>query len=225
MENYMRIMILAMGRTGHHAILQWIINGLEGKVKVKHNCRNGWDEGKLIPNKTRYHKRDQDKEHEIYTIEDFHLPLWDKIKDFERFDRVIIIVRSPRNWLASSIACEGHANDFLDEAPKGLPELPVSRIGAYKEYLKMSEIWHDAIVFTPINYDRWYDKKYTKRTYATLINIENVPTPEQCKFSSFKRPFKHTEDRSEHLNKKQKRRFQRLYDKDLQHYQEMFWKK
>lgn len=218
----MKIMILAMGRTGHHAVLQWIVNGLEGCVFVNHNCGLVMKNGKFTPHKvTVQGDIDFKIRHSIYTIEDFHLPLWNKIKGIEKFDKVISVVRSPRNWLASSIACKGWANDYLDVAPENEPVLPVSRIKAYTKYL---EDWLNGfVVETSINYDQLITNPQYRQLYVNELGIKCTDVPEQCKFSSFKKPYDHTEDRSKLLNKKQKRRFNRLYNDYLKSMQEKWW--
>ena len=220
----MKILVLFMGRSGGHAVVRWIANGLEGTVMFHSNCINGWKDKKLEPNKIVTEKADEYGEeiHTIKSIEDFHLPLWYELKGFETFDKVIAVIRSPRNWLASSIAIGGWANDYLTKAPKDCRRLPVSRIEAYKYYYTMGIIYGlDGV----LNYDKWVTDKEYRYQLAQDLNIECTPLPEQCKFSSFRRPYDHTGDRTKYLKPKQKKRFEKLYDKELQEMQESLWKK
>jgi hypothetical protein len=158
--------------------------------------------------------------HTICTVEDFHLPLWEKVSKFEQFDKVLAVVRSPRNWLASSIACMGVANDYLDVVPENIRQLPVSRIDAYKGYF-LDKIIMKSV--SRISYNMWLDNDEYRRQKACEFGIKETGVPDQCKFSSFKRPYGHNGDRRRFLNRKQKCRFDRLYDKDLQYIQGQYF--
>ena len=221
----MKFLILACGRTGQHAIIRWIAEGLDGPVAIHHNCKNWWDRGELRANRVTGTGKRRKNPHIIKNIEDFYLPLWDNIKEFEKFDHIITIVRSPRNWLASSIAAQGWANDYLDAAPENYPPLPVSRIKAYKMYLEHCALMWPMKDVKVLDYDKWVDNLSYRKRIAKVLNISCVKKPDQCKFSSFKRPFNHTEDRSKLLGKKKQRRFKSLYDNFLKEMQESLWTK
>jgi hypothetical protein len=220
----MKIMIMSMARCGHHAVIQWIAEGTKETVKIRHNCLNGWDKKELNPNKVTYHEGGR-KNHTIATLEDFHLPLWHKLKRFEKFDKVITVVRSPRNWLASSIASPGWANDYLEEPPEYTKELPVSRIDAFKVYLMHYIGEYDADNVFPVDYDRWILNEKYRNKVANELEIECVDLPKHCKFSSFRIQGDYTKDRSKLLKGKRKERFDLLYDGYLIMMQGEHWSK
>lgn len=209
-----------MGRSGLHAIIRWIANGLGGTVHLHSNCKKGWKDKRFVPTKiVKEAQGDRKQSHVIKSIEDFYLPLWDGLDmaSFEKFDKIVTIVRSPRNWLASSIAVGGWARDYLEKAPDGEPELPVSRIDAYKSYFGSSR------QHIRINYNYWLEYNSNRNHIANTLWIKNVPVPEQCKFSSFKRPYNHNEDRYKLLSPKQRKWFNKMYDKGLERIQEEYF--
>ncbi len=228
-----KMMLLGMGRSGTHAIIQWIANGMGGVVRQENNCFNGWKEKKLIYNSLKITGKGE-AVGIIKSIDDFHLPLWDKLGmgGWEEFDHIITVVRSPKNWLASSIAAGGWADDYLDRAPEDEVELPVNRINAYMDYLEDYNVWHQDIssgyLFNPlhisINYDKWFnDNDYRRGIAGKFFKNPNVEKPKHCKFSSFKNNHDYTGDRSLLLNKIQKKRFDNLYKGMLQVYQERYF--
>lgn len=209
----MKFLVLAMGRTGHHAVIKWISDGLDGLCEMHNNCKNGWGEKKFIPMKkicdTSY------PVHTIKNIEDFYLPLWNekKMEDWEKFDKVILVVRSPSNWLASSIAAGGWAKDYLLVAPSCEPELPVSRITAYKKYFTYEiKIGY----FIMVKYDNLLISDSYRKNLAEYIGIKDTSMPKHCKFSSFGKNHDYTGNRYGLLNKNQKRLFDSLWDYELQ---------
>lgn len=217
----MKYMVLAMGRTGHHAIIQWILENLSGKVTIANNCTNGWEHHKHLPRKTIIVNSPGEGEHTISNIEDFYLPLWKKynMDDWENYDHIITVKRSPKNWLASSIAAGGWANNYLDQKPPTKEkELFVDRITAYIKYLQNYKFTKQKVVL--INYDYWCDfEKYRigKGDQIGLQNAKNIPA--HCKFSSFGKNRDYTGDRYNLLSEEQKNRYdkqsQRIVEKGL----------
>ena len=202
-----KMMLLGMGRSGTHAVIQWIANGMGGVVRQENNCFNGWKEKKLIYNSLKI-TGEGEAVGIIKSIDDFYLPLWDKlgIGGWEEFECKISVIRSPRNWLASSIATGGWANEYLDKTPNDEKESPVNRIEGYKYY-------RDNSFGVRVNYDKWCLNDNYRGTIANMLGITNNPTPKHCKFSSFGKNHDYTGDRYELLNKKQKKRFDKLFQK------------
>jgi hypothetical protein len=222
----MNAMILHMGRSGGHAIIEWVCQNLPGRVALAHNCIKGWEQKQFIPKKTKEYSNPGDGIHTVSTIEDFHLPLWKKYEmDHwnQQFDKIITVVRSPRNWLASSIAAGGWAEKYLDKAPKDAIELPVSRVEAYLCYFNLEEIVENFEIqlHQIIMYDRFLQGDLWKTIYAEMVGIDpKSPRPKHCKFSSFGKNHDYTGDRYELLNYDQKKRFDQLYKGELKRYQE-----
>lgn len=219
-----------MGRCGGHALIQWIAENLPGNVEIRNNCHKGWSQRRFEPMVTRNIANAGEGNHRISNIEDFYLPLWHKCKMNnwkEKFDYIITVTRSPKNWLASSIKCGGWANDYLDTAPKNEIELPVSRIDAYIKYLfgdfDFGYSRYDAW-FQNINYDKWcQDGSYRELLSRKILGRSIIKKPGHCKFSSFGKNHDYTGDRSLLLNKNQKKRFDNLYKGLLQIYQERYF--
>lgn len=213
----MKFMVLHMGRSGGHAIIRWIAQGLDGTVILENNCVNGWSNKKHIPNKKVKMVNQGEGSHVIRNIEDLYLPLWKSyhMDAFDRYDCKIIIIRSFDNWLASSIAADGWAKDYLSIRPRHRPiELPVCRLEAYLHYDNVAN--NPFSSFTRISYDEWYASDSYRDHIAKLLTIKNTEMPKHCKFSSFGKNRDYIGDRKSLLNNSQKalhKRLSKLYTK------------
>lgn len=203
----MKIMVLHMGRSGGHGVIKWVIDALPGVVVFGNNCILGWEDKKHIPKKVIVYG-DSDKFIDtVKSIEDIYLPVFFEkdMRHWDKYEKIITIVRSPKNWLASSIAAGGFANEYLDK-PSNEIELPVSRIEAYFSYFDYAHHWR-------VFYDRWMkDDKY-KESLSRVLGIVNTNRPGHCKFSSFGKNHDYMGNRYKLLNKYQKRRFAGLWEK------------
>ena len=95
----MNYLVLAMKRSGHHAIMNWI--QAFTRQPIYNNCCFGWPEKKLLTMRGRKEAVDG-----ITNIEDFNSDYW-KEYDFPSFQfledcKVIVFIRNLSNWLASS---------------------------------------------------------------------------------------------------------------------------
>lgn len=101
---------LAMSRSGHHGVLNWLIRQFEGKVLHHNHATKGWDKGEFSLSMHQYrHKTPGPHRAEIFSIEDFDPPDWQKydmanFRQLREADevRVALVVRDPFNWIASS---------------------------------------------------------------------------------------------------------------------------
>ncbi|HUX57137.1 MAG TPA: hypothetical protein VMV77_09190 [Bacteroidales bacterium] len=215
-----------MGRVGGHAIIEWICQNLPGNVFFKNNCSRGWEKKRFNPKigKTKNYSNEGNGDHLVLSIEDFYLPLWEKHKmgDWKiKFDHIIAVIRSPKNWLASSIAAGGWLTDYLGTTPDNEVVLPVNRIDAYLYYFNGN--FPNTYNFA-INYDKWCnDISYRESLSKTIFKKLIVKKPKHCKFSSFGKNHNYTGDRSLLLNEAQKKRFDNLYIGKLKIYQEKYF--
>ena len=265
----MKIMILAMGRSGSSAIKAWVLQNLLGAVTFYNNCTRGWGYRKFIGRKARSHTTkkgnpcsacqnektvieihgkdmcyccgNEVQHSEVYSIEDFYLPLWNKYHMSswkQQFDKVITIVRSPRNWLASSILAPTHLgidykDKYLDSDVRkgGNYEIPGTRIDAFEKYIELYEsmiknfttdVVPNCIV---VNYDKWCDDKQYRMVLAKAIGLKGYKKPDHCIFSSFGHNHNYTSNRYLLLSKDQKKRFDNLYNNTiLRRFQEKYFK-
>lgn len=221
----MKIMVLHMGRSGGHAVIEWICRNLDGRVVFGNNCINGWDRQEFIPNKAikEYKNNDDNTIHIVKSIEDFHLPLWERYKmnKWEKFDVILTVIRRPSNWLASSIAAKGFANEYLDKPPENSKELSVSRIEAFLVYcnnlFNNKYLKYNQTKVSPILYDKLIEHDKYRGTASFFIGLDELVNemPEHCKFSSFGKNYNYTGNRYNLLNKRQKKRFDKLFVGEL----------
>ena len=226
----MNIMIIAMGRSGYHAIATWICRNLLGNVLYCNNCTNGWDNKEFDPKKGNmgqklYENTDSNEWNNVYSLEDFYLPLWkeyDMSNFIPRFDFIVMVVRNIDDWLSSSIACGDWANEYLDKSPENEIELPVTRIDAYKKFLEFKTknrketgfLYENVIT---VSYDEWVKDDDCKKGLAQFIgfDIKYMDQP-YCKFSSF-----YGKGRFENYKNDYFDRIKLLKKKDLARYYEL----
>jgi hypothetical protein len=166
-----KILLLAMGRSGHHAIINWIAQNHSGPVEHHNHCCLGWENKTLLPWKNRidkYNKKMAGEKMIIKNIEDFDMDDFDLIKDFDfvKGAQVYIILRDHYNWIASSFKTGGYAKEKMNaplENQRG--ELKPSR----KElWIKQAEHALNN-KFQSINYNKWtLDKSYRTELCSDL---------------------------------------------------------
>lgn len=169
----MNYLVLAMKRSGAHAIVNWV--QAHTQQKKYNNACFGWEDRKLL---TMVGKKEATEG--IANIEDFNMD------DFEKFDFplfpflneaiVLLVVRSANNWLASCYRRKlqtridhmdvykfldtTYTNDRKDESP--------SRMDLYAkqlEYLKDRQ-------FVVVEFDKWFQSKDYRKFLADKLHFE-----------------------------------------------------
>ena len=140
----MNYLVLAMKRSGHHVIINW----LKAFTGLKHynNVCFGWEDKKLLTMKGKKEAKEG-----IANIEDFNMDDWEKF-DFPSFPflkncKVIVVVRSSDNWLASCYQRKFQNNEEWKDVYKYLNKKYIndskrkspSRIELYCKYLERME--------------------------------------------------------------------------------------
>jgi hypothetical protein len=159
-----RVLIFAMGRSGHHAIINWIAKNHTGRVEHHNHCCLDWDKGEINPWKGRvdiYNETLLGEEMIIKNIEDFDMDDFSIISDFDFVKRssIYVVVRDHYNWIASSFKVGGYARDKMNTNFK-------DQRGSLKEsrkamWIKQMESCLSDDMFGNINYNSWVlDKTY-----------------------------------------------------------------
>jgi hypothetical protein len=153
-------LIFAMSRSGHHAVINWIMVNTTKKVTHFNNCIKGWDKGDIQPLNGKVEtQKGVDGHITLRNIEDMdihNIPKLPKIGDY----RIITINRDPLNWICSSIKNGGHTNVNLDnEWTDEVGNKMRNRIAAYKDLMIISKVQE----VIDINYNDWFsDEEYRK---------------------------------------------------------------
>jgi len=178
----MNYLVLAMGRSGHHAIIDWIGERCYGEAVHYNNVIRGWEYGELIPNKNKVRKLNNSdgKENSIYSIEDVPADEMEKLDPYY-FNQLkntvaIIVIRDPRNWLASSIKIGGDAYNYLDK-PINKDRLYCSRIDAYKSHLHeaLGNTYNIKMPRTFVLYDKWFECSEYRDIVSFRLGLINIP--------------------------------------------------
>lgn len=156
--------ILAMKRSGHHAVMEWIVNGLDSNVYYCPNVNSG--EKKSYINKIQKVKSAEGHSSNIliYNIEDYDpsrnfsilLPYATNTSD-------ILIIREPLNLFSSRL----HAKKKL---PKNTPgQLVGSR--AFSIYKKQFSMIEKVDIF--IYYDKWVAKEEYRFSLKEKLGMQS----------------------------------------------------
>lgn len=114
----MNYLVLAMKRSGHHLIMNWI--AAHTKQEIYNNVCNGWKDKKLLTMVGQ-----KEFKNGIANIEDFNFTSWGKYRlgSFPSLKsaKILLVLRDPQNWLAScykrkeSNGCYRDVYEFLDK--------------------------------------------------------------------------------------------------------------
>lgn len=164
-------LVLGMKRSGHHAIINWIGDNLDGGATHFNDCSRGWKEGKLIPSNQQSQggKINGNGDNLIYNIEDFHPSNFknynlQNLQIFHNPTLVILVLRDPYNWIASSIKCGGGPKKFINRRVK------IWKAQA-KEYLNETRFINPPCgsYLVCLNFNDWFkDNEYKKEMSKTL---------------------------------------------------------
>ena len=170
----MNYLVLAMKRSGHHVIINW----LKAFTGLKHynNTCFGWEDKKLLM------KGKKEAKEGIANIEDFNIDDWEKF-DFPSFPflkncKVIVVVRSPDNWLASCYQRKFQDNEEWKDVYKYLDKEYIndskrkspSRIDLYISLMSSAINIPDNWVL--INYDEFIRGRTYRENTAWLFKIK-----------------------------------------------------
>lgn len=163
MNNYL---VFAMSRSGHHAVINWIMANTNKKFTHYNNCIRGWSDGHIKPFRGKVEQKGGEGGHIVLkNIEDMDTNNMNKLPNLEDY-RIITINRDPLNWIASSMKNGGHTNqnldkDWTDEVGNKMR----NRIACYKSLMSISEL--DEVI--DINYNKWFsDEEYRKKLAERL---------------------------------------------------------
>lgn len=197
--NKLEIRIVALKRTGHHAIIEWILNGISGKRVFINNSRpgkpvfypdwilkrpayrlvtHGFDDYDL--------SRDiggdlQEKDALVYNYENWPLPVVFP-KDLDtarqklvgRSERIVdmMVCRDPLNNAASYIKKTSHKHT-LSEFREWM--------ALWCDYAEVAinGVAPDGRSIVPVHYSLWLTSDEYRVKIADQLGIENAPMPEQ----------------------------------------------
>lgn len=177
MEN---IIVMGLARTGSHSIINWICKQLSGKIYYFNNCNQDLDaRNKIIYNSKENHS------YNVYSLENFDLDGFKKLYGNKNFSKIIIIIRDPANWIASSLKYGGRLAKIEKPLKVGIRKSwdnkkinyveyfcqSKSRIEMYYQYMNQvlgnfDYIGKDFII---VNYNKWFvDKNYRKEIASKI---------------------------------------------------------
>jgi|MDSV01.2.fsa_nt_gb hypothetical protein len=171
------ILVLSCSRSGHHAVINWLIQQSKGIIKYHNNCELGWDKGMFKPIKRNVESIGVTSDNfvtNVYTIEDFNMEYCTQYNFFNftslpqyKIDLVIIINRDFRNWISSRIKGGGEGlNNLISVKNSNTPAVKKWEM-LVKESLGETRLLKGNSY--NINFNRWYDSdKYRKQVCLDL---------------------------------------------------------
>jgi hypothetical protein len=159
-------LFLTLSRSGHHAIIEWVIRNCPGYVTFNNNCSLGWKEHKFLSKRPAEFLQAAQYQfnysHHIKSIEEFY-PEQYSIYDFDKFETAIskhiFVIRDSANWIASLMRGGGqgaenltkrHINDVGDMVPSLVKQWKLQ----VKECLGETNFVPNKI---DIYFNRWYE--------------------------------------------------------------------
>lgn len=237
LPNIQNVMIFAMARSGHHAVMNWVFNQIvDRKIMHYNNCNRAldWELKILKPRAGKIHSYNNEKSDclNVFHIENFDLNNFQKYR-MNQFPQLneetlyIIINRDPYNWIASSIAKSGEFRDDILE-----------RIELWKKLMYQSTGEDDFLTsahFLDINYNEWFTSKKYRKYLADRLDVPftdagKQAVPSNCGGSSFdKKRFNGKAEKMDVLNRWRNVIHQEFYkelikDKELARLGELYFK-
>lgn len=171
-------LVLAMKRSGHHAVIYWIAHNLSNRTELYNDCCKGWKAKHLIPNPIGKNpmnvviggKKGQPIDNAIFNIEDFdvsHLERFDfsQFKPFSEAEEkyVMIILRDPYNWIASCIKGGGGPLKYLDD-----------RVNLWKKQAKFcaSASQYKKDIYR-VSYNRWFTSEEYRKSLSVALGMKS----------------------------------------------------
>lgn len=177
--------VLAMKRSGHHALINWIIKQ-HGNIKQINNAALGWEHRQFIGPERDHGRNPTDV---IINIEDFDIGDWSAY-DFPSFPIIrkarklypIIFIRDFRNWLASCLKRldsdifehtdvarfldESYYNDRKDWKPGRITLWNRQLTTAIRSGFPVEPL--DPI---PVSYNQWFMHPEYRKSLANMLDI------------------------------------------------------
>lgn len=162
-------LIIALARSGYHAITHWLCCRMPGNVIFLNNCNPQLK----FRNISVYENSRAPHTFKVYSFENFDLRGLRALGLQDRFEEIIIINRDPFNWIASSLK-KGHKCGLLDIPFKCNPKViryskytcqTLSRVDMFVQYMEqcLGEKNFIGRDFHHINYNKWFaDEEYRK---------------------------------------------------------------
>lgn len=179
MEENNRILVLALARSGYHAVVHWMCVHLPGKVTFLNNCNH-----ELAFRNRNVYKNAGNGRHMVYSFENFDLEGFEPLRVGEHFGKIVFVMRDPFNWLASSLMKKGKLNK--PEKPFTPSQNKVryppyfgatkSRIAMYKQYIDQIYGLYDYLGgrdFHIIRYNDWFADHQYRSAIAQDIGFVN----------------------------------------------------
>jgi hypothetical protein len=171
------LVVLAMSRSGHHAVINWIAKQAAGVVRHVNHAHIGWPARELVGTEEVEIINNGPGQLTIYSIEDFWLPHWNDF-DFSHFpaledSRVLIIARDPYNWIASSLEIGGDCAKLIEPFTNEM-NFHGTRLEIYLKQLRcvMGEENPTGLDIYPINFNKWFESQVYRQEIARELNFE-----------------------------------------------------
>jgi len=162
-----RILVMAIARSGHHAVVHWICKNLYGNVSHYNNCNHllQWR------NKSTYMNGGRVAVAVLCSVENFDLRGFEKLGFSNRFTHIVFVNRDPYNLFASSLARKkglSLVDKTFSPSQKNIKYTPyhcgtMTRQDMFVQYTKqcLGEIDLIGEPIIDINYNKWFvDKDY-----------------------------------------------------------------
>lgn len=172
-----KYLILGVQRSGNHAFANWLCSQLSGKTVYFNDIGKELTsdrKGRAKKYNTRFISG---ADNVVFGVEDLDLRCYHEWFGNIHFDYVVLLVRDPFNWLASTFAATWSSPDrenVVGPSPKCCHNGErLSRLEICRQYLK--QVTHTADYlgrpFVDVNYNRWVLDMQYRRTLAFRLGV------------------------------------------------------
>ena len=180
-----RILVMAIARSGHHAVIHWICKNINGRVLSYNNCNHllHWR------NMSTYINNDYLNNTTVCSFENFDLNGFKKLGLNNKFTDIVIVGRDPYNLFASSLSKKkkGHRSglSLIDKTFKPSQKNvkytqyhcgTMTRQNMFVQYTKQVLGEEDYIgePFIDINYNRWFAEKAYRMELCDKLGMNHT---------------------------------------------------
>jgi hypothetical protein len=168
------MIVYAMSRNGHHAIINWIGKQLPYNVTFHNNCIHSIPSGEIKGTGHDVHYENGLEEAHIYSFENIDMDIVSSFGVPQMIDNPtnIIIVRDLLNWAASLTMQLKLEYLYIPYTEDGLPGFDIPIIEIYKTHLiEIAGITNILDNKTVIGYNQWCKDEQYRRDIADTLGM------------------------------------------------------
>ena len=162
-----RFVVLALRRSGHHGVINWICRQHHHRIVFHNLCRIGYKQG----NEIQVYGNGNTQVRHIHNFENFDFDKIIQLRLTMPSAGIILVVREARNWIASCLKRRDTARyEYEKDVFINLPE----RVALWKQHAGIALLapaWITVVLF-----DKWFSDAEYRRSICNNLEIPFTDT-------------------------------------------------